>query len=67
MTYVASSFNFSPISNRRLKYYTVEIVTFNGESFTEEVEARSSEEAIEIAASMYDEVDYVMIQGCFVA
>ncbi len=41
MTYVASSFNFSPNSNRSLKYYTVEIVTFDGESFTEEVEALS--------------------------
>ena len=65
MTYVSNIFNNSLNSNRKLKYYSVEIITFNGESFTEEIEARSAEEAQEIAASMYEEVDYTMVQGCF--
>ena len=66
MTYVSNIFNNSLNSNRKLKYFSVEIITFNGESFTEEIEARSAEEAQEIAASMYEEVDYTMVQGCFV-
>lgn len=58
-------FDSSLNSNRKLKYFSVEVITFNGESFIEEVEARSAEEAQEIAASMYEEVDYTMVQGCF--
>ncbi len=67
MTYVSQNFNNSLTSNRRLKYFTIEIVTFDGDSFTEEVEARSADEAQEIAASGYDDVDYTMVQGVFVA
>ena len=65
MTYVSNIFNSSLNSNRKLKYFSVEVITFNSESFIEEVEARSAEEAQEIAASMYEEVDYTMVQGCF--
>lgn len=65
MTYVSNIFNSSLNSNHKLKYFSVEVITFNGESFIEEVEARSAEEAQEIAASMYEEVDYTMVQGCF--
>lgn len=65
MTYVSNIFNSSLNSNRKLKYFSVEVSTFNGESFIEEVEARSAEEAQEIAVSMYEEVDYTMVQGCF--
>ena len=65
MTYVSNIFNSSLNSNRKLKYFSVEVITFNGESFIEEVEARNAEEAQEIAASMYEEVDYTMVQGCF--
>lgn len=65
MTYVSNLFNSSLNSNRSLKFFTVEIMTFGGESYTEEVEARTAEEAQEIAASMYDEVDYTMVQGVF--
>ena len=53
-------------SNRKLKYFSVEVITFDGESYTEEVEARDAEEAQEIAASLHDDVDYTMVQGCFV-
>ena len=60
-----SIFDSSLNSNRSLKYYSVEVITFDGDSYTEEVEARSADEAQEIAASMYDDVDYTMVQGCF--
>lgn len=65
MTYVSNIFNSSLNSNRKLKYFSVEVITFDGESFIEEVEARSADQAQEIAASMYDDVDYTMVQGCF--
>ena len=65
MTYVSNFFSSSLNSNRRLKFYTIEVVTFEGESYISEVEARSSEEAQELAASEYDNVDYTMVQGCF--
>ncbi len=65
MTYVSNIFNSSLNSNRKLKYFSVEVITFDGESFIEEVEARSAEEAQEIAASEFDNVDYTMVQGCF--
>lgn len=65
MTYVSSIFNDSLISNRKLKYYSVEVVTFDGESYTTEVEARSAEEAQAIAAAEFDNVDYTMVQSCF--
>lgn len=65
MTHVMNIFDSSLNSNRKLKYYSVEVITFDGDSYTEEVEARSEEEAQEIAASMYDDVDYTMVQGCF--
>ena len=59
-------FDSSLISNRKLKYFSVEVITFDGESYTEEVEAHDAEEAQEIAAYLHDEVDYTMVQGCFV-
>lgn len=65
MTYVSNIFSSSINANRSLKYYSVEVITFDGESFTTEVEARSAEEAQEIAASEFDNVDYTMVQGCF--
>ena len=57
-------FDSSLNSNRKLKHYSVEVITFDGDSYTEEIEARNADEAQEIAASMYDNVDYTMIQGC---
>ena len=65
MTHVMNIFGSSLNSNRKLKYFSVEVITFDGDSYTEEVEARSADEAQEIAASMYDDVDYTMVQGCF--
>lgn len=65
MTHVMNIFDSSLNSNRSLKYYSVEVITFDGESYTEEIEARNADQAQEIAASMHDDVDYTMVQGCF--
>ena len=65
MTHVMNIFDSSLTSNRKLKYFLVEVITFDGESFTEEIEARSADEAQEIAASMHNDVDYTMVQSCF--
>ena len=65
MTYVSNFFSSSLNSNHKLKFFTVEVITFDGESYISEVEARSAEEAQELAASEYDNVDYTMVQGCF--
>lgn len=65
MTYVMNFSAAKSAANRSLRYYTVEIVTFDGEHYTEEIEACSEEEAMRIAASLYDNVDYTMIQGSF--
>jgi hypothetical protein len=65
MTYVSNIFSSSLNNNRKLKYFSVEVITFDGDSFTVEVEARSSDEAQEIAASQFEDVDYTMVQGCF--
>ena len=66
MTHVMSIFGSSLNSNRKLKYFSVEVITFDGDSYTEEVEAHDAEEAQEISAYLHDEVDYTMVQGCFV-
>ena len=63
MTYVSNNFSSSLNSNRKLKYFSVEVITFDGESYCEEIEARSADEAQEIAASMFYNVDYTMVQG----
>ena len=47
-------FDSSLNSHRKLKNYSVEVITYDGDSYTEE-----------IAASMYDNGDYTMIQGCY--
>ena len=66
MTYVSTNiFGSSLNSNRNLKYFSVEVITFDGDSYIEEVEARSADEAQEIAASRFDNVDYTMVQSCF--
>ena len=55
MTHVMNIFDSSLISNRKLKYFSVEVITFDGESYTEEVEARDAEDAIKNAASLQAE------------
>ena len=65
MTYVMNIAAASLNSNNALKFWTIEVITFDNESIIVEVEARTAEEAQEIAASMHDDVDYTMVQGCF--
>lgn len=43
----------------------MEVITFDGDSNTVEIEARDEDEAQEIAASQFEDVDYTMVQGCF--
>lgn len=65
MTYVRSIFNNSLNSNSNLKYFSVEVITFDGESYTTEVEARTADEAMLKATTEFDNVDYTMVHGCF--
>ena len=58
-------FSSSLNADSSIKYYSVEVITFDGDSYMEEVEASNADEAQEIAASMHDDVDYTMVQGCF--
>lgn len=64
MTHVMNISASSPLSARNtLKVYDVEIVDFYGEHFQESIEAFSEESAMLEAASLYSEVDYVMVNG----
>lgn len=65
MTHVMNIFSSSLNSDSSIKYYSVEVITFDGDSYMEEIEARNADEAQEIAASMHEDVDYTMVQGCF--
>lgn len=65
MTHVINIFDSSINSNRSLKNFSVEVITFDGDSYMEEIEARNADEAQEIAASYHDNVDYTMVQGCY--
>ncbi len=67
MTHVINHFSSSLNNTRKNKFYTVEVITFDGESYTEEVEARNADQAQAIGASLYSEVDYTMVQGCYTA
>lgn len=60
MTYVSC---ISLDTNRRLKEYQVEVMTFDGESEIVYVVARTSEEAQEMAAAQVPNADYTMVQG----
>lgn len=60
MTYVSC---ISLDSNRRLKEYMVEVITFDGESEIVYVVARTSDEAQEMAAAQVANADYTMVQG----
>ena len=67
MTYINSFFKTSLSTSDKIKFFSVEIVTFGGESIPDEIEAYTEEEAQSIAFSMYEDVDFVMIQGSYVA
>ncbi|MDE6019114.1 MAG: ATP-binding protein [Muribaculaceae bacterium] len=52
MTYVGNIFSSSLNSNRKLKYFPVEVITSDGESYLSEVEARNERKSI-IITSLY--------------
>ncbi|MCM1139955.1 MAG: hypothetical protein NC453_15420 [Muribaculum sp.] len=60
MTYVSC---ISLDSNRRLKEYMIEVITFNGESEIVYIVARTSDEAQAQAAAQVADADYTMVQG----
>ena len=64
MTHVSnSSVLFSASEVAAITAYIVEVITYDNESETVYVEASDSDAAMDIAASMFEEVDYVMVQG----
>ena len=65
MTHVINTSASSYARTKAAKFYMIEIVTYDGDSFTVEVEAHSEAEAQELAAADYDNVDYTMVQGCY--
>lgn len=62
MTYVSC---ISIDSNRKYKEYQVEVITYDGDSETVYVTARTSAEAQSKAADLVPNADYVMVQGCW--
>lgn len=67
MTYVMNpSFRSSLHANHDiLKEFWIDVIFFDGESDTVTIYAFSEEDAQEQAASMFDNVDYTMVQGCY--
>lgn len=59
------NFTCKSIETNCVRFFTVEIITFNGDSFIEEIEAPSAEAAQEIASNLYLDVDYTMVQSSF--
>jgi len=55
-----------PTNHDILKEYWVEVILFDGKSETVTIYAYNEEDAQDEAASMFDNVDYTMIQGCYV-
>ena len=60
MTYVSC---ISLDTNRRLKEYQVEVITFDGESEIVYVIPGTADEAQEKAAAQVPDADYTMVQG----
>ncbi len=63
MTSVTTTAN--PTRSKVLLVYTVEVITFDGDSIIEEIEAYSEIEAQRIAAKMVLDADYIMVQGSY--
>lgn len=55
----------APATCKSIKEYQIEVITFDGESVIEYVEAHSEEEAIEIALSNVENADYALVQGIY--
>ncbi len=65
MTAIFTNSNFFALnSNNEIREYQIEVITFDGDSEIVYVEAHDASEAQEIAASMVENADYCMVQGC---
>ncbi len=65
MTYVKISSAFANRPCLVLREYTVDVVLYDGDIHTVSVYSSSEDGAQEMAASMFDNVDYTMVQGCY--
>lgn len=64
MTAVFSNSNFfSSNYNDELRIFTIEVITYDGESEIMEIEAMTADEAQAIAAAQVEDADYTMVQG----
>ena len=63
MTAIHSTSGFFTLTAEELRIYTIEVVTFDGDSHIIEIAAESAEEACEIAASQVEDADYTMVQA----
>lgn len=64
MTAVFSNSNFfSSNFNNELRIFTIEVITYDGESYIFEIEAENADEAQEMAAAQVEDADYTMVQG----
>ena len=61
MTHIMNYAASTPSRSNRIKEYQVEVITFDGDSETVYVEARSEEEASDKAADMVANADYTMV------
>lgn len=63
MTHVINSFINSFVSDNECKYFSIEVITYDGQSVMLEVEADNADEAQELAAAQVENADYTMVQG----
>ena len=62
MTHISQiSALYTSKNNKRVKSFQVDVVTFDGEQVTVEVEAHTAEEASTIAAEQVGNADYTMV------
>lgn len=61
MTHIMSFAASASSSSNSMKEYQVEVITFDGDSETVYVEARSEEEASNMAAEIVGNADYTMV------
>ena len=64
MTAIFSTSNFFSFNaENELRCYTIEVITYDGESHIFEIEASDANEACEMATAQVEDADYAMVQG----
>lgn len=58
MTAICSQSFIKNADNGAIRFYSVVLVTFDGDTIFDEIEAISAENAVNIALSIYDNIDY---------